>query len=372
MEEFPPKQQQPCTDIRNPEYRADNKYIKEKTMNNARLIGSRMKGAVAAACLILFTPLSFAQAVWKMHMVWVPTRVEAQYYQKFVDLVNERAEGKLKITLYPSGSLGIKDVDMLRILPKGNVVQAAGLYPGYMTRDEPEYAVTLPPGVVDDPEKLKKLEPVLKDIYEQTYKKWGIKLLGFVAHPVRDTYIICKEPVNTLADMKTKKVRVWEKAQADTFSKLGIAAQIVGQNDLYMAMRTGVVDCAVYPIHFSLTVSLEEAAPYASYLFPYVLHPLNLIVSQSAYDALPADVQKIVSDAATEVQTASFEAYLNGKVDRESEAEWSQKGGKILEPFPEADQQEFAKASREVWEVAAKKIGGNALKNYETVHKALH
>jgi len=323
---------------------------------------------LAASLLIGGASVAHAATEWKMHMVWVPTRVEAQYYQKFVDRVNERAGSDLKISLYPGASLGVNDVDMLRILPRGNVIQAAGLYPGYMTRDEPHYAVTLPPGVVSEPEKLPELIPALNEIYERTYDKWGIKLLGYVAHPVRDTQVICKEPVKSLDELKGKKVRVWEKAQADTFQRLGIAAQIIGQNDLYMALRTGVVDCAVYPIHFSLTVSLQEAAPYASYLFPYVLHPLNIIVSKSAYDKLSPELQKILADTAQEIQKESFEAYVNGDVDKTSEEQWKAAGGTVLEPFPEADQQRFAEAARAVWKESAEQIGGVATENYKAVN----
>jgi TRAP-type C4-dicarboxylate transport system substrate-binding protein len=312
-----------------------------------------------------------APVEWKMHIVWVPARVEAQYYQKFVDRVNEQARGKLEIKLFPGATLGVKDVDMLRVLPRGNLIQIAGLYPGYMTRDEPEYAVTLPPGVVQQPEELGKLAPTLKHIYQETYDKWGIKLLGFVAHPVRDTAVMCKEPINTLDGLKGKKVRVWEKSQADTFSKLGVAAQIVGQNDLYMAMRTGVVDCAVYPIHFALTVSLQEVAPNAAYLFPYVLHPLNIIVSKKAFDALPPDVQKIVQDAATQIEKESFAAYVKGTVDKESDAAWKAKGGKILAPFPVADQKRFADAAAEVWQESSKQVGAKAIANRDAVLKAL-
>lgn len=342
-------------------------------MNEKRRMGGLIPALFAGimAFSAIVPAVQAADVDWKMHIVWVPNRVEAQYYQKFVDRVNERAGDKLKITLYPGGSLGVKDVDMLRILPKGNVIQAAGLYPGYMTRDEPEYAVTLPPGVVEEPAKMEQLAPALKKIYDETYDKWGIKLLGFVHHPVRDTYVICKDPIHTLDGLKGKKVRVWEKAQADTFEKLGVAAQIIGQNDLYMAMRTGVVDCAVYPIHFSLTISLQEAAPNASYLFPYVLHPLNILVSRAAFDALPSDVQKIVQDAASEVEAESLRAYLEGEVDKASEAEWTAKGGKILEAFPAADQKAFADAARSVWKASAEGIGGKALANYETVHQVI-
>lgn len=324
--------------------------------------------AVFTTFIAAGTPAAAAETQWKMHMVWVPTRVEAQYYQRFVDTVNRRAQGKLEIKLYPGGSLGIKDVDMLRILPRGNVIQVAGLYPGYMTRDEPQYAVTLPPGVVAKPEKLVELAPVLTDIYERSYDKWGIKLLGYVAHPVRGTHVICKDKINSLEGLKGKKVRVWEKAQADTFERLGIAAQIVGQNDLYMAMRTGVVDCAIYPIHFALTVSLQEAAPYASYLFPYVLHPLNIIVSKAAFDKLPPDVQKTLVDTAKEIQEASFKAYINGDIDKVSEEQWREKGGTVLPDYPEADQEQFSKAAREAWKSSVDQAGGVAATNYEAVN----
>jgi len=333
-------------------------------------MGKWLAGCLAAALTYSGAAMA-APEEWKMHIVWVPARVEAQYYKQFVDEVNERAKGKLNIKLYPGATLGVKDVDMLRVLPRGNVIQVAGLYPGYMTRDEPEYAVTLPPGVVQEPEKLDALAPVLKDIYQETYNKWGIKLLGFVAHPVRDTALMCKEPINTLEGLKGKKVRVWEKSQAETFAKLGISAQIVGQNDLYMAMRTGVIDCAIYPIHFALTISLQEVAPNAAFLFPYVLHPLNIIVSKKAFDALPPDVQKIMEESATKVERESFAAYVKGTVDKESEVTWKEKGGKVLAPFSEADQKRFADTSVEVWEASTKQVGAKALANRDVVLKAL-
>src|SRR5699024_6946147 len=186
--------------------------------------------------------------------------------------------------------------------------------------------------------------------------KWGIELLGYVAHPVRDTQLICKEPVTSLEELKGKKVRVWEKAQAEAFEELGIAAQIIGQNDLYMAMRTGVVDCAVYPMHFSLTVSLQEAAPYASYLFPYVFHPLHIIVSKNAYDQLPEHLQVILKDAAKEVEEESMEAYIKGEVDKESALEWEAEGGTVLDDFSVEEQEIFAQAAATVWDTLTDEI----------------
>lgn len=331
------------------------------------------RGTWLAALLgmVMALPAFAQQASWKMHIVWVPAREEAKAYQRFVDLVNERAKGRLNISLHPGGSLGVKDVDMLRVLPAGNVIQIAGLYPGYMTRDIPEYAVTVPPGVIKEAETLVEVLPALTKIYQESYDKWGIKLLGYVAHPVRDTHIYCKSPINSLADLKGKKLRVWEKFHVQTFESLGVAAQVIGQNDLYLAMKTGVVDCAVYPIGFANTISLQEVAPHASYLFPYVLHPLNLIVSKKAFDALPPDVQKIVQDAAQEVQKQTIASYVKGEYDKAATSEFQQKGGKLLASFPAADQAAFQKAARVVWEREAKALGQKAQENREAVLKGM-
>jgi TRAP-type transport system periplasmic protein len=240
-----------------------------------------------------------------------------------------------------------------------------------MTRDVPEYTVTLPPGVVKEPEKLVGTLPALSKIYEETYDKWGIKLLGYVMHPVRDTHIICKEPISSLAQLKGKKLRVWEKFHVDTFAKLGVPAQVIGQNDLYVAMQTGVVDCAVYPIGFATTISLQEVAPNASYLFPYVLHPLNIIASKKAFDALPADVQKIVGDSAQQVQKETIDKYLKGAYDKEAAVDFTKKGGKPIQPFSNTDQETFTKAAREVWDTTAKELGKKAEENRTVVLKAL-
>ncbi|CAM5212991.1 hypothetical protein CDEF62S_00352 [Castellaniella defragrans] len=319
-----------------------------------------------------FSRVTFAAPVqWKMHLVWAGNRVETHYYKQFAELVNKRAEGKLHITVYDGGSLGIKDVDMLRILPKANVVQIAGLYPGYLTRDEPAYAVTLAPGAIADAADTVAIYKDFAKIYQKTYDKWGIKLLGFVAHPVRDTSVVCKTPVNDLRTLRQHKLRVWEKMQVDTFQRLGVSAQIVPQNNLYLAMQTGVVDCAVYPLHFALTLSLQEVAPNASYLFPYTLQPLNLIVAKKAFDALPPEVQAIVEAAALEVQSESAKTYIAGSVDREAEHAWVEKGGKINKPFDQADQTAFTQAANTAWEIDAKELGGVAEANYQSITQAL-
>lgn len=332
----------------------------------------RAIGLLAVTALVIAAGAVRAEDVkWKMHAAAVDTRVEIQDTKWFADRVGELTDGSFTIELYAGGSLGIKDVDLLRTLPGGNVVQVALMYPGYLAREAPEYALTLPPGVVSKPSVVGELLPTLKDIYQRTYDEAGIDLVGFIGHAAAKTHIFCRDPINSLAGLKAKKVRVWEPFQIETFEKLDVAAQVIGQNDLYVAMSTGVVDCAVYPAAFVSTISLQEVAPNGSYLFPFVLHPLNIIVSRSAYEALSDEHKSALQQAADEATARSFEAYSAAKYDAEAEAKLGGGDANLMPDYSDADRQAFAEAARTVWKGKAEEMGGQALEDYNQISKAI-
>lgn len=310
-------------------------------------------------------PAAAADTEWKMHIVWVPARDEAQTYQKFVDSVNERTGDKLKIQLFNGGSLGVKDVDMLRLLPPGNVFQIAGFYPGYVTRDVPEFANLLPSGLIDDPNKIVELLPMLRELYQGVYDKWGIKLLAFLIPQNRTFHVFCAEPINTLEGLKGKKIRVHEQHSVEMFKKLGIAAQVIPQNDMYVALQQGVVDCAYYPAGYAKTQSLQEVVKHGAYLTPYAIHPLSIIVSKKAFDELPPDVQQIVQEEATKMEKEQIARFQTGEWDDAQIKELVAAGGIMMEPFSEADRKAFAEASRQAW-VELNKAAGESSTAYMT------
>lgn len=335
-------------------------------------LGSWTTGLFAAVLSAMSAASVQAESVtWKMHAAAVDTRVEIQDTKWFADRVGELTGGAFTIELYAGGSLGIKDADLLRTLPGGTVVQAALMYPGYLAREAPEYALTLPPGVVGKPSVVGELLPTLRDIYQRTYDEAGIELVGFIGHAAAKTHIFCRDPINSLAGLKAKKVRVWEPFQIETFEKLDVAAQVIGQNDLYVAMSTGVVDCAVYPAAFVSTISLQEVAPNGSYLFPFVLHPLNIIVSRSAHDALSDAHKDALRQAAEEATARSFEAYAAAKYDAEAEAKLGAGDANLMPDYSDADRAAFAEAARAVWKGKAEEMGGQALEDYEQISKAI-
>jgi len=230
----------------------------------------RVSGLIAAlgvaTGLSLLTGASAfaADFEWKFNNGLPETRNESQELNAFAEAVAKATDGRLAIQVYHGGSLGLKNEDVLRWLPSG-VSEMGLVWANYVGRDAPELNAIYIQGSVGSPEEHLRALPVIRDIYEQEFGKWDIVTAGFMALPMLEASIFCADdPVRTLADLEGKKLRVWSKDQVDTFERLGVSAQIIPQTEMYVALRTGVVDCAVYPALFAHTVSLQEVAKYAS------------------------------------------------------------------------------------------------------------
>ena len=332
---------------------------------------SRVFAAVVLMVVGVFNAAGAAEIEWKMHAVWGMAREEAKYLQRWTERVNARTGDRFNVKLFPGGALGIKDVDMLRVLPPGNAIQIAGFYPGYASRDIGALAYLLPPGVVDSPDKIAALLPELEKIYQNSYDDWGIKLIDMTV-PLHSTIeIMCREPVNSLEALRTRKVRVWERHSVETFKKLGISAQIIPQGDLYVAMKTGVFDCALYIASLAKTISLQEVAPYAAYITPHAIQPNSIIASKKAWDALPPDIEKVLLEEVRKLNAEQAQAFKAGTWQNQAMKEFEEAGGKVIEPFSEADREAFTKAALEAWKELSQEAGEKAMRNYEQVRAAL-
>lgn len=315
-------------------------------------------------------PARAAETEWRMHLVWVPARQEVVSANTFIERVNARTGERFTLTAFTGGSLGVKDQDMLRILPQGNVIQATMLYTGYVSRDAPDLAYALPEGVLAQAEDVVTALPLLDEAFGTGFERWGIKYLGTFISPDKSISIYCKEPVNSLEELRTKKLRVWGKALADSFAKIGVSATIIPQNDMYVALQTGVVDCATYYPGAANTLSLHEVAPYWSFLSHYAV-PIPLIVSQRAWDELPADVQGVLSEEAERLVAELSDNFLAGNYELAEGEKYNSLGGVQLDPFPLADQQAFTAAAFEVWQETAAELGDPLLSNQQRLAAAL-
>jgi TRAP-type C4-dicarboxylate transport system substrate-binding protein len=323
--------------------------------------------------LALFTAAGAAaqDVTWKLNNNFAPTRGETKLLHGFAEEVGKLSGGKMKIVVHDGGSLNLKDADVLRWLPTG-VAEIGVISASFIGRDAPEINAVYIQGSVGSAAEHGKALPALEGIYREAVKKWGVHPVGFMAFPVFKAHIFCRdEGVNTLAALKRKKLRVWSKDLVETFNRLGVSAQIIPQNDLYVAVRTGVVDCSLYPARLAGTISLQEVAKHASYLFPVAAMPYVIAVHESKWKGLAPELQKAMTEAAANLYERTKKPDNDAAAEAAAQKKLEEGGAKFAADFPEADRKAFLDAAAVTWLDLAKTAGSQAVAWREQVLKAL-
>lgn len=321
----------------------------------------------AAFCGLMAAPVSAEE--WRLNNFLPETRPESAQIAQFVEEVNAATADKgFKLTLYSGGSLGLKNPDLLRVVPAG-AVEMSLMWANYLGRDAPALGSVFVQGAISTVEELKAVLPVAQEIYAEEYADWGVSTVGYVAIPTLSVSVFCsKEPVSTLEDLKKVKLRVWAREQVETFTRLGVSAQIIPQEETYVALKTGVVDCALYPALYAGTISLQEVTNYASFLYPMASAPYTLGVETKRWEATDPAIKEAITTAAQALwdRTNQYDS------DLEKELAAREKLGVTWGPdFPEADRQLFLAAVSETWAMLAEEAGGNAMDYRQRVLTAL-
>ena len=314
---------------------------------------------VAAVGLAVLAGSSTASE-WKFNNGLPEGRNESKQLETFAADVAQLTDGSLSIDVFHGGSLNLKNEDVVRWLPQG-AVEMGLVWANYLGRDAPALNAVLIQGSVGSPDELIAVLPEIQEIYAEELAEWGIVPAGFMALPLLQASIFCRDdPVRTLDDLRTKKLRVWSGDQVETFSKLGVSAQIVGQTELYVALQTGVVDCTVYPALFAHTISLHEVTDHAAYLYPVAGVPYVLGVSEDAWASLSDAERAAVTEAAARVweRTNSYGAAEENE--QAARAKLAEQGVEFLDDFSDEDRSAFLQAASETWAELAEEAGGKA------------
>ncbi|MBY6057964.1 TRAP transporter substrate-binding protein DctP [Leisingera daeponensis] len=323
-------------------------------------------GAAAAASIV-----SAAGAdTWRFNNFLPETRPETAELEKFAADVNETL-GEEQIKIYSGGSLGLPNTDTMRFLPKG-AVEMSLMWANYLGRDAPALSSVVVQGTIGSIEEFEKAIPTVRKIYEEEFADWGVSSVGYAAIPMLSVSVFCRdEPVNTLEALKSKKLRVWARDQVETFTRLGVAAQIIPQEEMYVAMKTGVVDCALYPALYAHTVSLQEVASHAAFLYPMASGPYVIGVATDKWEATDEATKAAITEAADALWERTNQYEDDFERELAARGELSEAGVTWAEDFPQEDRDIFVAAVTETWAMLAEEAGGNAPAYRERVLTAL-
>ncbi len=217
---------------------------------------------------------------------------------RFIKRVDEMSGGRLKISLHYAGEL----VEFMEVLPalQANMIQIANTGALFWRGSVPMGWLTagnLPPFITRSGAEFNELYHYrgLDALLKEAWGEHGVHFLG--SHNVGDTYFWSKKPINSLDELKGFKVRFFG-AMSDTMQHFGASPVMLPHPEVYMAISTGTLDGAGTCWWQYRDLKHYEVCPY--FIGPpwQVPQAMELLVSQKAWEALPADLQAIVETAA--------------------------------------------------------------------------
>lgn len=251
--------------------------------------------------------------------------------------LEERTGGRIRVDLYFGGVLG-NERELMDYVATGVLQGTRG---GFFADANPEFGLFTLPFLVDDwDQALRLVNSDFTRAINKRARKNGFHVpatgisQGFRAHTnsVR--------PIRHPDDLKGLKMRVpMQDVYVQTALAFGANPQEISYVEVYQALQTGVVDGQDNAPANIWDFKIHEVSKYLT-ITNYATGPDPLIVNLAWYESLPADLQRIFDEVATE--TIALSDRLNREKEKEyiallsEQLETNHVTGDDLEPFREA------------------------------------
>ena len=319
------------------------------------------------------TPAPLEKVIeWRCDTIIQEWRAVTKDYMAWADRITTRSDGQLVMTVYPGGALGFNMADVLRVL-KAGTVEASMTSPHYLIRDAAPLGLLVVQGIFKERKDYLKQVEAMREVKTKIYADWDVVFLG--QFPADDSIIglWSNKPVNSLEDMRGMKIRCFDKYQGMALIETGagISTPTIPMADMYMAMKTGVVDGVLFPPSAGKGLGLADISKYCTVLYPYADDGMDLIVSKTAWDTLSPELQEIVLEAARWWEQYAIDNYLDAEADEKLGREYCEANDMTFTWLPEAERAKIREAAFKVWKEETEKIGGDATWAYEKLFTSL-
>jgi TRAP-type C4-dicarboxylate transport system substrate-binding protein len=216
----------------------------------------------------------------------------------FTKLVNERAAGKVKVNFIQGEQLG-NDVQVIEQMMKGSVHIYGDVLDWYANWVK-DFSILAWGFTFRDNDHFQKFleSETFRQMAEELRTKQGLRILA--SAPTQPRVLFARKPVNTPDDLKDIKMRVPEiKTYLSLWQTLGTKPSRVAWAEVFLGLKTGVIDAAEGPISSAYGAKFHQAAPNVMRT-DHLVSSQHITINEKTFAALPADVQKIMIDAARE------------------------------------------------------------------------
>ncbi len=263
----------------------------------------------SAVILIAFLSIGFSSQAKDLIVSTTASAGSLQYNttKHFVDTANEKLssiKSDYQLKFFGSGQLG-SDKDTQQKLKLGTINIA--LLSSTLATNIPQMAIFELPFLITNREQLAKVETdVFYPYIAPEAEKKGYKIIGLWENGFRNITNNSR-PINKPEDLKGLKIRTPNSSwRLKMFKAWGANPTPIPFGDVFIGLRTGVIDGQENPLTNIYAAKLQEVQKYLS-ITNHVYSPAYLTVGTNSYKKLPADVKEIIETAAKEAQSWSYQ-----------------------------------------------------------------
>ena len=215
---------------------------------------------------------------------------------RFTACVNDKAAGKVKVNFIQGEQLG-NDVQVIEQMMQGSVHIYGDVLDWYANWVK-DFAILAWGFTFRDADHMQKFldSPTYAAMVEKLRKEQGLRILA--GAPTQPRILFSKKPIASLNDLSGLKMRVPEiKTYLTLWETLGTRPSRLAWGEIFLGLKTGVVEAAEGPISSAYAAKFHEAAPNVIRT-DHLMSSAHITMNEKSYAALAPDMQKLLGDCA--------------------------------------------------------------------------
>ena len=292
------------------------------------------RAAVAIAFALL--PVVACAEPIKLKLAYFSSDREPPYLavlKPFADAVNRESNGAIEIVPYTGGVLGRSYARQAQLVLDG-VADMAWINPSLSPERFPDNGVIEFPGLFQN---LREATLVYTRLVAAGALRGYEDYFVIAAGANFPLMINTRPPIETLADVRGKILRVNNLIEANALKSIGVTPVLMPVNEAALAIGRGTIDGATMPANslFAYGVSRITRFHYAA---PLGAAPLAFVMNRKRLEGLPARAQQVIRKYSGEWAAARFiEVYDTNNIQAMTDLESDVNRRVILPPRAELD-----------------------------------
>jgi len=287
---------------------------------------------------------------WRFAIEETIGSVQHQYAMKFKELIEERSQGKIEVTIYPYGTLGTSD--QITELVDMEVIQFAMASPGHLGKLIPEVQVFLLHFLFSDDDEINNQvlnkDPRLQKTFDELYARKRLKLLSIFSEGWQ--VWTTKQAIENPDDFQGVKMRVMTSPLLiAAYQAYGASPTPLPYSEVYSALQLNMIDGQENPVFAIQEMNFYEVTDWMIFArhAPFIT---TAVTNRDFFNDLPTERQELVLGVVNELNDYILEVQREFNRERLNLIRKNKPKLKIITELTPEAREAFRKASQPVRE----------------------